>query len=101
MRNRFKLSIVLALVFSASAIAGCSSVDAVTDTIDCRQVCSRYADCFNKDYDVDGCEDKCKNNADTDAQRQSKLRACDDCIGDKSCTSATFNCADECAGTVP
>jgi hypothetical protein len=95
---------VASLIFVAALLAavGCSStVDEVTNKIDCHSVCSRYADCFNMDYDVDGCSDKCENSADNDNDRQRKLKACDDCIDDRSCTSATFNCADDCAGIVP
>jgi hypothetical protein len=83
-------------------VAGCSStVDEVTNKIDCHTVCQRYADCFNSDYDVDGCSDKCEHSADSDDQRQNKLRMCNGCIDERSCASTTFNCADECLGIVP
>lgn len=93
---------VTALSLAVVLGAGCSdTVDEVHNTVDCQGVCSRYADCFDQSYDVDGCTDRCKGSADTDEQRQAKLRACDDCIDDKSCTAATFNCAANCAGIVP
>jgi hypothetical protein len=102
MKNGFKYSFGLALGLFVTAAVGCSdAVDDVTNKIDCHQVCERYADCFNSDYDVDGCSDKCESRAGSDDDRQRALRACDDCIDDRSCTSATFNCADECAGIVP
>jgi hypothetical protein len=87
---------------TALMLSACSdTVDEVTNKIDCHSVCERYADCFNADYDVDGCSDKCENRADSSEQREQKLEQCSACIDDRSCTSATFNCAADCAGIVP
>jgi hypothetical protein len=101
MKKWFKVVSVLgatALVFAV----GCSStVDEITNKIDCHGVCQRYADCFAADYDVDGCTDKCENSADSSDARQQKLQACNSCIDDRSCTSATFNCGADCVGIVP
>jgi hypothetical protein len=95
-------SVASALSFASLLAFGCSdTVDEVHNSIDCHSVCSRYADCFDNSYDVDGCTDRCKGSADSDEQRQSRLRACDDCIDERSCTSATFNCAANCSGIVP
>ena len=100
--SRYSLGLSLALALGLVALADCSStVDQVTNNIDCRSVCKRYADCFNADYDVDGCSDKCEMSSDSAEERQRKLRACNACIGDRSCTEATFNCAADCAGIVP
>jgi hypothetical protein len=89
-------------VLTLAALGGCSdTVDEITNKIDCHSVCKRYADCFNSDYDVSGCSDRCENSADSDDDRQRKLRTCDDCIDDRSCTAATFACADDCIGIVP
>jgi len=102
MKNHFKLGLGFSLVLAVAGAVGCSStVDEVTNTVDCHTVCKRYADCFNADYDVDGCTDKCENRAGTNDDRQRQLKACDACIDDRSCTSATFNCADDCVGIVP
>jgi hypothetical protein len=102
MKNRLTLTCSCALVLALAATVGCSStVDEVTNGIDCHTVCRRYADCFNADYDVDGCSDRCESSADGDADRQRKLRTCDDCIDDRSCTAATFSCGGECLGIVP
>jgi hypothetical protein len=102
MKIRFGSTLV-ASAFALCLIAvGCSStVDEIDNKIDCHSVCKRYADCFNSAYDTDGCEDKCEHNADSDSDRQRKLDACSNCIDDKSCSSATFNCADDCVGIVP
>ena len=85
-----------------AVLGACSdTVDDITNNIDCHSVCKRYADCFNADYDVDGCSDRCDNSADSDAERQRKLRACNSCIENRSCTETTFVCATDCAGIVP
>ena len=99
-RSKWLPSITLAAAMLAGV--GCSdTVDQITNSIDCHTVCKRYADCFKADYDVDGCTDKCKSSADSDDERQRKLKMCDTCIDDRSCTDATFNCADDCLGIVP
>lgn len=102
MKNGFRYGFGLAFALFVTGVIGCSdTVDEVTNKIDCHTVCSRYADCFDSDYDVDGCSDRCESRAGSDDDRQRALRSCDDCIGDRSCTSTAFNCADNCAGIVP
>jgi hypothetical protein len=87
---------------SALSVAACSSTgNAITDTIDCHQVCQRYADCFNTSYDVSGCTNRCESKATDSGASMDDLKSCDSCIGDKSCLTATFSCTTECAGIVP
>ena len=101
MKNRFKSLASLSLGVVLVSVVGCSdTVDEVKDQVDCHQVCNRYADCFDHDYDVDACEDKCESDADKGQARQDKLRACENCMDDKSC-AGSFVCADECVGIVP
>jgi hypothetical protein len=90
--------VALPVVFALAAVSACSSVDNV---IDCHTICKRYGDCFNSSYDVGACETRCKNNSASDQNFQSKVNTCDACIDDKSCASATFNCAPSCNGIVP
>jgi len=102
MKESVRLALALGGLLLLTAIGACSStVDEVTGNIACADVCKRYADCFNNDYDVDGCTDKCEKSADTASAQQRKLKQCDACIGERSCTEATFNCAADCAGIVP
>ena len=68
---------------------------------DCPSVCSRYRSCFNSSYDVDGCRSRCKDSADRDTDYKRKADDCEACIDDRSCSSATFNCATSCVGIVP
>ena len=102
MKNRFHVVMSLVLVAAAAAFAGCGEATVeVTNTVNCASVCGRYADCFDSDFDVDGCTDRCEDEADASESREERLQACDSCIDDRSCTDATFNCASECAGIVP
>ena len=65
-----------------------------------RAICDRYKTCFDADYDVSSCEDRCRDDADTEGYA-TKADNCSKCIDDKSCTSATFTCVADCAGIVP
>lgn len=96
-----KLGLSFAIALAPFAAVGCSAADEISNTVDCHQVCQRYKDCFNADYDVEGCTDKCEDSADDSAARERKLEMCDSCIDDRSCNDAAFNCADECLGIVP
>jgi hypothetical protein len=101
MKNRFQSWASLAVGVVLVSVVGCSdTADEVKDEVDCHQVCNRYADCFAPDYNVDACEDKCESDAETSEARQNKLRACEDCMDDKSCLGS-FVCGDECGGIVP
>jgi hypothetical protein len=102
MNQRFQAVLSVVLVSVAAMFVGCSeAVDEVTSTVKCADVCGRYKDCFDSDFDVDGCTDRCEDDADASENREQRLEACDSCIDDKSCTDATFNCASQCAGIVP
>jgi hypothetical protein len=95
----------LALFSLAAVLVGFSAcsdaTDPITNKIDCSSVCNRYKDCFDSNYDVDACKSKCEDDAEDSDKRQDKLDACDDCIDDESCSSATFKCAADCVGIVP
>lgn len=86
----------LALALVATACNG-----PVENAIDCHRVCERYSACYDASYDVAACDDRCRVAANADASFQMNIDACDACIGDMSCLSATFNCASVCGGIVP
>ena len=51
-----------------AAGAGCDSVD---NAFDCQSVCDKYQGCFDNDYDVGACRDKCRvRSANDDSVRQ-------------------------------
>lgn len=94
----------LSLGFIAFALSGiaCSAADPVTNKFDCQDVCQRYSDCFDHDYDVEACRHRCESDASNSDAKQSKLDACHDCIGDQSsCVADIAKCTDSCGAFVP
>ncbi|HEY4187405.1 MAG TPA: hypothetical protein VGP07_20180 [Polyangia bacterium] len=92
-------SFMAAIIMTASTLAdGCGKVDEI---FDCDQVCSRYRDCFDSGYDVDGCRSRCRTNSDNNPSIRSDADQCEACIDDKSCASGAFNCATSCGTIVP
>jgi hypothetical protein len=91
-------TLLVGVVAAASSGSGCDSAKAA---FDCQQVCERYKDCYNQDYDVGACRNQCRSMAEKNDTWQDKADDCASCIGDKSCLNATFSCATECAGIVP
>ena len=88
----------IAWILGISGGLGCDTAKAA---FDCQAVCSHYQSCFDSNYDVSACRNRCRAKADNDNTWQNKASDCASCIDDKSCTSATFNCATECVGIVP
>ena len=78
-------------------LMGCG---AVSNAVDCNQICDRYKTCYNKSYDSGACQTRCRNNANSDTSYMSKASSCSSCMDDKSCASATFSCP-SCIGIVP
>jgi hypothetical protein len=94
--NLAKLAFVSLL--SIVAGGGCSQVEHLYD---CNHICNRYSQCFDANYNVDDCTNKCKDNANNDSSFADKADMCQSCEDDKSCAGATFECATECVGIVP
>lgn len=82
------------------ALAGCSAEDVVTTAPTCNDVCNRYQECFDEDYDVTGCTQDCADEAIDDEAFQDQIDSCEECL-DRTCVEAAFACASECAGIVP
>lgn len=96
--TRYLVLSSLALAWFASACG--DTADSVTNRITCADVCERYRDCFDDGYDVDGCTDRCENDATADEEKEAELEECDACIDDASCTEAVVECTSECAAFV-
>jgi len=86
------------LLFSLAVSAPGCGADAA---FDCQAVCSRYADCYDPNYDVGKCRERCRAASANDPEIRSKAGQCEACIGDKSCISATFACGVTCGAIVP
>lgn len=95
-----KFAKIFPLLCLLGAIAACGAADEVENKITCRQVCDRYKECFDSDYDVNDCADSCEDEANSDEDKDQRLESCDACIDDRSCSEAVFNCTTECAGVI-
>ena len=80
---------------------GCDADDEIEAEIDCNGICQRYADCFDDDYDVSACQDRCEDDVDQGEISLAEVDQCENCIDDRSCAEGTLNCATECVGIVP
>ncbi len=96
----FLSPIAIALAFASTIFAGATGCSEVDEAFDCAQICSRYSDCFDADYDTDACANRCESNADTEAGFADKADSCENCLDDRSC-SGSFACTSECIGIVP
>jgi hypothetical protein len=78
------------------ALGACDDLDRATD---CKSICSKYKDCIDNDYDTESCEKRC--NSMESEKRTERISDCEDCIDDRACTGAVFNCTEECSTIVP
>ncbi len=81
----------------ALGLAACNPVETIDRAVDCNDLCNRYKDCFDVDYDVDSCRDRCDEMATNDPMLANN---CDACLDGHSCVGA-FTCAGECSGLLP
>jgi hypothetical protein len=93
-------ALATALAILAIGLSGCKEADKVENKITCADVCNRYKDCFNSDYNVDNCKNSCESEANNSDDKDRRLEQCNDCIDGQSCTAAAFGCATECAGII-
>lgn len=93
---------IMAGVFAISSVLffGCN-LNTPDNAVDCNNICERYKECYDADYDTGACVDRCLDDADTEGYA-TKADACDACLDDqKSCAAQTFACATQCADIVP
>lgn len=97
-RAQWVQCVIAALLLTGSA--SLLSCDAADRAFDCQSVCSRWRDCFNKDYNVGKCSDTCRAKAANDDKYEERADACEACIGDKSCIGSVASCSASCAEIV-
>lgn len=66
---------------------------------DCADICDKYQECVQGDYDKDDCTTQCKDmTTDDDTQ---KIDKCQECLADNtSCVDKVSSCTDDCAGII-
>jgi hypothetical protein len=98
--NRTAPWLLLLALGSVAGAAGCDdAADDIDQYTDCIDICGRYAECFDDDYDTDSCADRCE---DMDHRNDSSdVDRCENCLDEPSCVGAVFECSAECVGIVP
>lgn len=94
-------SLFFASFVLGSVALGCSAADSVTNHFTCNDVCQTYADCFDSNYDVGECKNRCEDKANDSNRKQDSLDECHACIKDKSCVADIASCSGSCGNFVP
>ena len=94
-------ALLLSSAFSIVNLFGCAEnpVTTIDRSSDCAQICDKYKDCLNADYNTSKCRDRCTDMK--DPKGTDKINRCQDCIKDSSCSGSVFKCTTECGGIVP
>lgn len=82
----------------AASSPGCDNIERIYN---CDQICDKYKDCADGNYDDDACGERCRDAAADSEAFEDKADDCQACIDGESCVAAAFNCSSECAGIVP
>lgn len=88
--------LVLGMVGMLAVVGWSQSCDSVDAAFDCQSVCTRYRDCYDSNYDVGACRDRCRSDSANNANIRHDADTCEACIGGMSCLASTFNCASSC-----
>ena len=76
----------------AIAVA-CGPID---NAADCDNACSTYANCYDSDFDVESCRDRCIDKSSGDEDFTKQVNSCDACIQTNDCVENVFECNTEC-----
>ena len=93
-------ALLLALLVFSAPIA-CSSAGVLDQEADCNDICSRHAECFNRDYDVTGCQKRCVDRAEDSESVAEDVENCDICLDGTSCVESEADCKDACSSIIP
>ena len=94
------LKIAFASMIALAALLSTVGCDDIDRAFDCSQICDRYRDCFDADYNVDACVDKCEDRAGDSEEFDDHADDCENCLDDRSC-GESFACVGQCLGIVP
>lgn len=90
------------LLFGALVVCGaCDPIRAIDQSVDCNNICARYRDCYNPNYDVAACRSRCENYVHGDGGHADQANQCNNCLDPHSCATIPFSCTTQCAGIIP
>jgi hypothetical protein len=92
--SRLGTSVVLTYL---AVLTGCEAIDVLSN---CQNVCDKYQDCFDPEYDVGACRSRCQENSDND-DFADEVDSCEACIDDRTCVDGAFDCGPDCNRVVP
>lgn len=99
MRRTSKVLVIVGGMAAMLGLGACGAVDEIDEGFDCNNLCDRYRDCFDLQYDTDGCRDRCQGYV--DGIDPGRADSCDACLDSTSCVGAAFECTQECEGILP
>jgi hypothetical protein len=101
MKKKAAVLFVGAALAAIVSLVGAGGCDETQNAWNCSDLCNRYQDCFDNNYDVNACNSRCQTLANNNQIADERANACQNCMNENSCAMATtFNCPD-CAGIVP
>jgi hypothetical protein len=102
MKNLLK---TLSAACLAVGLVSCAQTQKLATNIDtnieCRDICNRYATCYDPQYTVKACTDDCQAKAKTDGDFRRSADACNECMTGNACVETTAACGSECRPVVP
>lgn len=81
-------------------LVGCEDDAEVVNSITCGDVCERYQECIDEDFDIVACTDGCEANASAVTAQEQRLEDCDACLNGVSCEEGVFMCTNRCVGVI-
>lgn len=97
-----KLGLIAMFTLTAAlAVTSPGCDNAVDRAYDCNEICDKYRDCVDANYDSGACAQRCRDNTANSESFEDKADECQACVDDRSCASAVFGCGTECVGIVP
>jgi len=100
MMKKFSVMIVGVALAAVVSFVGAGGCDETQNAFNCSDLCNRYRDCFDHNYNTSACSSRCQDLANNSQNFDERANSCQNCMNDNSCAAATFNCP-VCAGIVP
>ena len=100
MKKKLSVMFLGALLAGIVSFVGAGGCDEIQNTYNCSDLCNRYQDCFNQNYDTFTCTDRCEDLADESQNFDERANECQNCLNQHSCAGAALSCP-SCAGIVP
>ncbi|NUP13647.1 MAG: hypothetical protein HOW73_47030 [Polyangiaceae bacterium] len=98
-RGSARAAAATVFVLGALSVIGCRRKEEAEDNEqDCVEICDRYSECFDANYNTAACERRCYDGADRSLNYEFQVDRCATCLTDLTCelieiTECKENCA--------